>query len=147
MREEDFVAQEIQLGATVHTLDGVAWRESPRGYCKPVFEFKVLERGRQKPLWRHSFLGYSHSVPSEATANHRLDMMVLPEESLREFDLATLKPRKRTIVRKAQKTLSFSRITNLESEFESMQEMAVTAAKRIGTSATTGNQFQSLKIA
>ena len=132
MNEEEFAAQEASLGARVHSSDGVWWSESPRLMCKPVYEFKEIQPGAARPAWRRSALGYVHFVPADEKGNSTAEYMVLGGDALQGFRIEALKPRKRSLIRKAAGVLAVQPLTDLERDFPEMLKIAISAAQRIG---------------
>ena len=132
MREEEFVAQQRSLGRGLHFSDGVWWEESTLGFCKPAYELKEIVAGSARPSIVRSLLGYAHCVPANAFGNEASEYLVHEGDRLAAFDIADLKPRKRTVIRKAERTLEMRRIVDLEKSFGDMREIAIATAQRNG---------------
>lgn len=130
---EDAAAQALgAAGYPVHSHDGVWWQQVRPGFCKPVNPVRTVPIGSAAPKYSRSFLGFSHPTTRTATANHSWDVMALEEGALRTFGIEGLKPRKRSTIRKALRTLSIDHIANIDDHLDDLNAICVSAAERTG---------------
>lgn len=130
LTEAEFIEQQRVLGRRIHEHDGVCWETTYPFYCKPVFEFKAIAPGTARPARRHSWLGYSHPVPSPEQGNRSLPTMVLERARLEGFDLQKLPAKRRNIVRRALKQCEIRPILDIERHLERIREINVSQARR-----------------
>jgi hypothetical protein len=130
LTEAEYVQQQISLGHRIHEHDGVWWDEAFPFYCKPAFVFRAFDPGSAKPSLRHSLLGYSHQVATNAQGNRSVAFMELGGDNLRRFSLATVKNVKRNQVRKGLKSCETALIGDLERNLESARQINISQSIR-----------------
>lgn len=133
MNEEQVARALERVGVgRVHECEGVWWQQVGRGYCKPVDPLRVIVPGQARPSPLHGCIAYAHAAPSSYPLTHPWHIMCLAETELTTFSIERLKPRRRTMVRKALRTVEVRRIDDIAPVMDTMREICASQAERTG---------------
>lgn len=133
MKNEVFIQQELASDSRIHFHRGVWWRPIAPGVCKPVLPFQLMVPNASRPKMIKSFIGYSHLIPQGVPSNQRAEYWFIEEPQLRGYSLENLSYEKRKAISKARRSgLTFSRITDLETLWSDLKEIAISMASRTG---------------
>ena len=131
-RDQDLALSLKQAGYKVHLSDGIWWQEIKMSFAKPVNPLRVIAPGESRPLLGRSIIGFSHAVPSTASANKVWPTMRMDKDQLSCFSLKSLNKGQRSAIKKALAELEFKEIQVVEQELQSMAEICASQAVRNG---------------
>ena len=129
MKAEDYIRQQIDAGYTIHFHDNEWWEKVSPFYYRPVLPMRAVTVGC-RPKMSRSFLGYSHIVKDEKSANRHWSIMLLPNEKLKEFSMKNLPEAKRKRIRKGLKLSEVRRIEDIGPVLEDMRQICISVALR-----------------
>ena len=130
LSESEFAEQQRVLGCRIHEHDGEFWEETYPFYCRPAFAYKPFERGTVRPCFFNSLLGYSHQVHNYADANSSVSFLVLDRDSLDNYGILKLPPKKRNKVRRALENCVIQPIADIDIYLERMREINISQSLR-----------------
>lgn len=121
-----------RAGYAVHERDGIWWHQIAPGFCRPVDLLGAISPGTVRPRWSKSYLGYSHVVPPGCQGNRPWAVMLLDSAKLKAFEINCLKPKRRSIIRKALRELEVRRMSDVDEVVNDMNAICVSFAERTG---------------
>jgi hypothetical protein len=132
MNEEEAGLALKAAGFPVHRHAGVWWIQTAPLFCKPLDPLRLIAPGSARPNFRLSPLGYSHAVAESSAANQSWSIVYQHHDSLAEFGMDTLKPKRRTWVRKALRHVEVRPIKEIHAALDAMNEISISSAERTG---------------
>lgn len=133
MEADKYIQQELSAGQRVHHHEGVWWIQTAPFFCRPVLPFIAVPREASRPLYRKSFLGYSHILPRSEDGNRLWSTLEIGEQKLQNYNVKHLSSsRERAIRQGLRQDVEVRRIEALDDLWFDLREICRTTALRTG---------------